>query len=34
MEIFYLKEKKTRRIYHLERHLNWPPPIWLTPSLS
>ncbi|CAL9126743.1 unnamed protein product [Musa acuminata var. zebrina] len=34
MEIFYLKEKKTQQIYQLERQLNWPPPIWLTPSLS
>ncbi|RWW35282.1 hypothetical protein BHE74_00059804 [Ensete ventricosum] len=32
--IFYLEDEMTRPIDHLGQHLNWPPPLWLTPSLS
>ncbi|URE21797.1 F-box and DUF domain containing protein [Musa troglodytarum] len=32
--IFYLEDEMTRPIDHLGHHLNCPPPLWLTPSLS
>ncbi|RWW22960.1 hypothetical protein GW17_00012813 [Ensete ventricosum] len=32
--IFYLEDEMTQPIDHLGHHLKWPPPLWLTPSLS
>ncbi|XP_064975024.1 F-box protein At2g05970-like [Musa acuminata AAA Group] len=32
--IFYLEDEMIGPIDHLGHHLNWPPSVWLTPSLS